>query len=507
MRTCYLVSCFEMDGQLEFSLKTTRRVAINVTQLVRAVRETLEANLDEFWVAGEVSNARLAPSNHFYFTLKDARSSIGVVMFSSAWRRLRFRVEDGMEIVVRGRINLYEARGSLQFYAEEIEPRGAGALQAAFEQLKRRLGAEGLFDQARKRPLPLLPRTIGIVTALGGAGLRDLLRILLDRYPNLHIIVRSARVQGHGAASEIAAGIEDLNRDGRAEVIIAGRGGGSLEDLWAFNEEIVARAIYRSGIPIVSAVGHEIDYTIADFVADLRAPTPTAAAQMVVPEKAELRRQVETAAAALAGAIESAVAHRRREIDHFDARLRDPGNLIRQARQRLDEAAGELGAAVQWRLEDGRRRVRELHLRVTSPLARAREGRLQASRLELRLAQALHERATPLRLAVAAQAARLAETNLRAALTVRRTRIETLAHRLETVAASAIETRRMRLAGVAGQLDAVSPLKVLDRGYAMVASRGDGRAIADAGTVEIGDELDIQLRRGRLSARTTGREV
>ncbi len=506
-RTSYLVSCFEMDGQLEFSLKPAPRVAINVTQLVRTVRETLEANLDELWVTGEVSNARLAPSNHFYFTLKDTRSSIGVVMFNSAYRRLRFRVEDGMAIVVRGRINLYEARGTLQFYAEEIEPRGAGALQVAFDQLKRRLQAEGLFDEARKRPLPLLPRTIGIVTALGGAGLRDMLRILIDRYPNLHIVVRSARVQGQGAAAEIAAAIDDLNRDARAEVIIVGRGGGSLEDLWAFNEEIVARAIYGSAIPIVSAVGHEIDYTIADFVADMRAPTPTAAAQMVVPEKAELRRQVDAAAATLAGAIESAVAARRKEIDHFDARLRDPGNLIRQAHQRVDEAAGELNQAVSWRLEEGRRRVRELAVRVTSPLARAREGRLQASRLALRLAQALRQRTAPLRLALAQQAARLAETNLRGALTVRRTRIETLTRQLEAAVGAALETTRMRLGGIAGQLDAVSPLKVLDRGYAVVVKSGDRHAIADAAAVEIGDELNIRLRRGRLSARTTGREV
>jgi exodeoxyribonuclease VII large subunit len=496
-----------MNGQLEFPLKTARRVAINVTQLVRAVRETLEANLDEFWVVGEVSNARVAPSNHFYFTLKDARSSIPAVMFNAAYRRLRFRVEDGMEIVVRGRINLYEVRGALQFYAEEIEPRGAGALQVAFEQLKRRLGAEGLFEQTRKRRLPLLPRTVGIVTALGGAGLRDMLRILIDRYPNLHIIVRPARVQGHGAAMEIAAAIEDLNRDGRAEVIIAGRGGGSLEDLWAFNEEIVARAIYGSAIAIVSAVGHEIDYTIADFVADLRAPTPTAAAQMVVPEKAELRRRVEETAATLAGAIESAVASRRREIDHFDARLRDPGNLISQARQRVDEASGELSAAVNWRLNDGRRSIRELGLRVTSPLALARERRLQVSRIALRLTQALHERVTPMRMAVAEKSARLAETNLRAALTVRRTRIETLARRLERAIGSAVETRRMQLGGIGKQLDVVSPLKVLDRGYAVVVKRRDGRAVADASTVEIGDELDIRLRRGRLNARTLGREV
>ena len=496
-----------MDGQLELSLKAARRVALNVTQLVRMVRETLEANLDEYWVVGEVSNARLAPSNHFYFTLKDARSAISAVMFNSAYRRLRFRVEDGMEIVVRGRVNLYEARGALQFYAEEIEPRGAGALQVAFEQLKQRLGAEGLFDEARKRPLPFLPRTVGIVTALGGAGLRDMLRILLDRYPNLCVIVRPARVQGQGAAAEIAAAIEDLNADGRAEVIIAGRGGGSLEDLWAFNEEAVARAIYGSAIPIVSAVGHEIDYTIADFVADLRAPTPTAAAQMVVPEKAELLRRVEETGATLAGAIESVIASQRREVDHFGVRLRDPRNLIRQARQRTDEAAAELGAAVDGRIDDARRRVRELGARLASPLALARERRLLASRLALRLAQALSARTNPLRLAVAEMSARLAEAKLRAAVAVRRTRIETLARRLETAIASAVETRRIRLGGIGKQLDAVSPLKVLDRSYAVVVNRRDGRAVVEAGAVEIGDELDIRLKRGRLSARTTGREV
>src|SRR6266849_1962807 len=271
-----------MDGQLELSLSAPRRVALSVTQLVRTVRDALELHLDEYWVVGEISNARVAPSNHFYFTLKDARSAVNVVMFNAAFRRRRFRVNDGMKIVVRGRVNLYEARGTLQFYAEEIEPRGLGALQLAFDQLKQRPQAEGLFDAAHKRALPRLPRTIGIVTALGGAALRDILRVMLDRYPNLHLLIRPVPVQGPTAAAAIVAAIDDLNRDGRVEIIIASRGGGSLEDLWPFNEEIVARAIRRSKIPVVSAVGHEIDYTITDFAADLRAPTPSAAAQMVV---------------------------------------------------------------------------------------------------------------------------------------------------------------------------------------------------------------------------------
>ncbi|HEX3409288.1 MAG TPA: exodeoxyribonuclease VII large subunit [Candidatus Binataceae bacterium] len=496
-----------MNGQLEFSLKSSRRVAIGVTQLLRAVREVLEVNLDEYWVVGEVSNASRAPSNHFYFTLKDARSAVSVVMFNSAYRRLRFRVEDGMEILVRGRIDLYEARGALQFYAEEIEPRGAGALQVAFEQLKRRLDAEGFFDPARKQPLPFMPRRIGIVTALGGAGLRDMLRILLDRFPNIHIIVRPARVQGHGAAAEIAAAIEDLNCDGRADVIIAGRGCVSLEDLWAFNEEVVARAIFASAIPIISAVGHEIDFTIADFVADSRAPTPTAAAHMAVPDMLELRSRIEETAATLAGAIESALAGQRREIEHFGARLRNPRSLIDQARQRADETAAELSATLSRRIDDTHRRVRELRARLSSPLARVRERRLQAARMLLRLAHALNARQQPLRLALARLAPRIAETNLRAALVVRRTRVETLIHRLETAIGSALEAQRLQLGGIGRQLDAVSPLKVLDRGYAIVSTRRDGRVLTEAAAVEIGDELDIRLRRGRLSARTIGREV
>ncbi|MBV8055039.1 MAG: exodeoxyribonuclease VII large subunit, partial [Deltaproteobacteria bacterium] len=302
-----------MAGQLEFELKSAaHRIALSVSQLVRMVRETLEVNLGQCWVVGEVSNMRLAPSNHLYFTLKDTRSSINVVMFNSVVRRMRFRVGDGMQVVVSGRVNLYEVRGTLQFYAEEIEPRGLGALQLAYEQLKQRLGNEGLFDASRKQHLPMLSRRIGIVTALGGAALRDILRVLLDRYPNLHVIIRPALVQGSGAAPEIADALDDLNADGRADVIIVGRGGGSLEDLWAFNEELVARAIFRSAIPVISAVGHEIDYSIADFAADVRAPTPTAAAQLVVPIKAELRRRLFDMQSTLASALQNRTSSHRR---------------------------------------------------------------------------------------------------------------------------------------------------------------------------------------------------
>src|ERR1700733_9906293 len=313
-----------MGGQLDLSLRGHRAGLITVTDLVRRVRDALDATLSEGWVVGEVSNARLAPSNHLYFTLKDSRCAINAVMFKTAFNRLRFKVVDGMEVVVRGRVQVYEQRGSLQLYAEEMEPRGVGALQVAFDQLKRRSEAEGLFDRARKRPMPFLPRRIGVVTALGGAGLRDMLRILFDRFPSVHVIFRPTKVQGDGSAFEIAEAIADLNRDGRAEVMIVGRGGGSLEDLWAFNEELVARAIFRSAIPVISAVGHEVDYTIADFVADLRAPTPTAAAHMVVPSLAELQQRVESLGASLATVMERDLLGRRESIDDLSERIRHP---------------------------------------------------------------------------------------------------------------------------------------------------------------------------------------
>jgi exodeoxyribonuclease VII large subunit len=497
-----------MAGQLEFQLKSPgRRIALTVSQLVRLVRETLEANLDQCWVVGEVSNARLAPSNHLYFTLKDARSSINVVMFNSAVRRMRFRADDGMQAVIRGRVNLYEARGTLQFYAEEIEPRGLGALQLAYEQLKQRLGQEGLFDASRKKRLPVLPRRIGIVTALGGAALHDMLRVLLDRYPNLHVIIRPALVQGSGAALEIADALDDLNTDGRAEVIIAGRGGGSLEDLWAFNEELVARAIFRSAIPVISAVGHEIDYSIADLVADVRAPTPTAAAQLAVPIKAELRRRLFDLQATLAGAVQNKTSLQRRHLTYLETRLRDPRSVLRQLRQRLDSAAEELNSAIASRVREERRNLREFaaHLRIPSNIAI--EQRLRLGRLTVRLAQAMSGRAKPYRIGLERNAARLSEANLQASVVQARITLNRLFDQLVSSSRSLLSKQRLLLAADSRGLDAVSPLRVLERGYAVAINARDGRAVTDATQVEVGDELDIRLSRGRLRVRTIERQL
>ncbi len=480
------VSSSPMGDQAQLPLKQTRRRpnALTVTQLVRTVRETLELTLDEFWVTGEVSNARGAPSGHLYFTLKDERSAINCVMFSSAYRRLRFKLIDGMEVIVRGRVNVYEARGAMQLYAEEMEPRGLGALQLAFEQLKQRLDADGLFDPSRKRPLPFLPRTIGIVTALRAAAIRDILTVILARFPNLHLIIRPARVQGPGAAADIADAIDDLNRDGRAEVIIVGRGGGSLEDLWAFNEERVARAIYQSEIPVIAAVGHEIDYTIADFVADRRAPTPTAAAQMVVPIKAELELRLAEIRNALNGAMKSGLAGERRNLRHLGARLRDPRALVRQTGARLDGVSGELERAIALQLGAAQSRVRELRGRLRGPGSLLRESRRVTSRLALHLAKSG------------------GAWTERTAVSVAR-----LSARLGDGARSTLNADRRRVVELATRLDALSPLRCLERGYAAVINRRDGRAVIDAATVEIGDELDIRLRSGRLRARITYREV
>jgi exodeoxyribonuclease VII large subunit len=476
-----------MAGQLDLALGPPRAQtssALTVGQLVRLVRDALDARFGDCWVTGEISNARFANSNHFYFTLKDADASINVVMFSSAKRRLRFKPADGMKVVVRGRVNIYETRGTLQFYAEEMEPRGAGALQIAFEQLKQRLNDEGLFDAARKRTLPFLPRTVGIVTALGGAGLRDILRVLLDRFPNLNVIIRPARVQGDGAAEDIADAIEDLNRHARAEVIIVGRGGGSLEDLWAFNEEIVARAIFRSRIPIVSAVGHEIDFTIADFVADKRAPTPTFAAHVVVPSRIELRDQVSLLATKLASSMRKLLDDLNEDVDYLAARVKHPRALMSEAHAHLDEISEELAFAMKARVLDARRQVREYAARLRPPSAIAREVRIRTRELSRMMAQAMTIRAHHLRASVERASVAL----LRGGTVV-------------------VEKHRTRLGSLATQLDATSPLRCLERGYSVAINLRDGRAVMDAQTVAIGDQLEIRLRRGKLRARTESREA
>jgi exodeoxyribonuclease VII large subunit len=349
---------------------------LTVSQLNQRVRDTLDAEFDDFWVVGEISNFRIPPSGHFYFSLKDARSQIAAVMFRSANQVLAFRPEDGMEVIVRGRVGLYEVRGNLQLYVEAMEPRGLGSLQLALEQLKKRLAAEGLFAEARKRPLPFLPRAVGIVTALTGAAIYDLLVVLRSRLPSVRVVVRPVRVQGKEAPSDIVQAIGEISHVSEVDVVIVGRGGGSLEDLWAFNDERVARAIVASRAPVVSAVGHEIDVTIADLVADRRAPTPTAAAAMVVPDQRELTAWLDRAAAGLRAGVQRQITRQRERLNAQARHLRDPRQVLKALQLRTDELSERVARAMTTRLRLARQQLRggAERLQALSPLAVLERG-------------------------------------------------------------------------------------------------------------------------------------
>lgn len=348
-----------------------RPQALTVSDLTEQIRNTLEADFDDVWVVGELSSLRTPSSGHLYFTLKDEQSQLRAVMFRGYAGLLRFRPEDGLEVIIRGKASMYAARGDLQLYATIMEPRGLGGQQLALEQLKATLAAEGLFAPERKRPLPFFPRCIGVVTALGGAAIHDILTILYQRCPYIRVIIRPTKVQGAGAGVEIAAGVRDLNDHGEAEVIIVGRGGGSREDLSAFNEEVLARAIVASSVPIIAAVGHEIDLSIADLVADCRAATPTAAAEMVLPRWLDLHTQLGADSRALLREMSRHLEERRDTIMHLRKRLRDPRQGIVVRRDHLRAATARLRLAFQRRHEQAYSRLQELGtaLNNLSPLA------------------------------------------------------------------------------------------------------------------------------------------
>lgn len=303
--------------------------AISVSTLVQLLQELVEDNFVEVLVQGELSNVSQPPSGHYYFTLKDSRSQLKCAMFRSHARALRFKPKDGLAVICRGRVSVYPQRGDLQLIIEGIEPEGIGSLQLAFDQLKDKLEKEGLFSANRKQPLPLFPQTIGIVTSASGAAIQDVLNVLRRRSSGLKILLHSTRVQGEGAAEEIAAAINALNIEGQSEVLIVGRGGGAREDLWAFNEEIVARAIAASKIPVISAVGHEVDFSISDLVADLRAPTPSAAAELVVQNRLDLERHLDQLTLRLAAQIRSRLTLLQSRLDGLRKRLKAPTERLR----------------------------------------------------------------------------------------------------------------------------------------------------------------------------------
>ncbi len=316
---------------------------LSVTTLTSRIKGLIEGSFPEVWVEGEISNLSIPQSGHAYFTLKDERSQIRAVLFRSAQQNLKFTIGHGMQVLCRGRITVYEPRGEYQLVLDYMEPKGIGALQKAFEELKVRLEKEGLFDRDRKKALPLLPRRIGIVTSPTGAAIRDMLRVIKRRHPRMEILLYPVPVQGIEAAPAIVEAIGYFNGGGHADVLIVGRGGGSLEDLWAFNEEIVARAIFASKIPIITAVGHETDYTIADFVADLRAPTPSAAAEMVVESEERLRESIDNLADRLRSSMRMELERRRGALAAAVRLLGDPARNIQHQAQRVDELGKRLG--------------------------------------------------------------------------------------------------------------------------------------------------------------------
>ena len=342
------------------------RKIYRVAELTRLLKAAIEQTFGEVWIEGEISNLRRPASGHLYFTLKDETAQIAVVMFRGDQAALRFRPADGLKVQACGRLTVYERQGNYQMVARTMEPAGQGALQAAFEALKKKLQAEGLFDAARKKPLPLLPRHIGVVTSPTGAAIRDILKVLGNRYPNLHVVLAPVRVQGEGAAQDIAAAIALLNARGGLDVLIVGRGGGSLEDLWCFNEEIVARAIAASCIPVISAVGHEVDFTIGDFVADFRAATPSAAAERVVPRKDHLEEALVTVGRRIAQPLrESLLRVRNRVLRAARSPVfAEPRYVVQQRRRQLAEGKLRMTHALRQRAQETGQRLDDAGLRL-----------------------------------------------------------------------------------------------------------------------------------------------
>ena len=454
----------EKIKQFELNLAPARQIW-SVAELTARINNVLATQFSNLWVEGEVSNYRAAQSGHLYFTLKDAKAQVKCVCFRTQAMRLKFRPEDGLKLIVRGSICVYEPRGEYQIYVEHIEPSGVGALQLAFEQLKKRLEAEGLFDDARKKPLPMMPRRIGVVTSPKGAAVRDIIRILRRRFPNLHLIVYPVRVQGDGAAQDIVAALKYFNRKQMVDVILLARGGGSIEDLWAFNEEIVARAISVCTIAIVSGVGHETDFTIADFVADVRASTPSAAAEIVVQSRQEFQRHLNELEHKMSRQIRYLLLEWRHHLKELATHMgfRRLEDLLRRHRQQTDELTSRLEIALQGRIERLRRRYTIAGTRITSFDFRARIRTL--------------------------------------ALRVMQRSVE-LGVRMERLLGNKIQgLERLRL-----QLDERSPLRLLRRGYA-ICTDAKGNVVSAADQVAIGAEVQVQLARGRLGAEVRRRDI
>jgi exodeoxyribonuclease VII large subunit len=428
--------------------------------LTGLLRTSIEEQFSDIWLEGELSNLRAPGSGHVYCTLKDKTSQIRAVLFRSSAVRLRFSLQEGLHVLVRGRLTVYEPRGEYQIVLDRVEPKGIGALQLAFEQLKERLATEGLFDQERKQAIPVFPRTVGVVTSLTGAAIRDILAVLRRRWPTLHILIAPVQVQGESAGRQIAEALTALNELDSVDVIIVGRGGGSLEDLWSFNEEIVVRAIAASHIPVVSAVGHEVDVTLADFVADFRAPTPSAAAETVVPVLAEIVERVRELQVRVGQVMLQHCATERQRLEASIRGVTDIRFRLQEASQRTDDMVDRLREMVQQLLTSGRERVHEVQrdLSGLNPILAIKQGLVT---------------------------------------------IPQFSKRLEGYMGVLLAQHRHRTHAMLAQLNTLSPLAVLGRGYSILHTVPSGQILRRAHDVEVGQELEARLASGRLSCLVT----
>lgn len=440
---------------MDIAAEIPKRHILTVSELTTLIKSTIESTFYDVWVEGEIYNLRVPTSGHVYFTLKDNSSQIKGVLFRSAARCLKFIPQDGMHVLCRGRITIYEFRGEYQVVVHYLEPKGVGALLIAFEQLKERLAKEGLFDDARKRSIPALPQKIGIVTSPTGAAIRDILKVIDRRFANVEILIAPASVQGERAAPEIVEAIAELNSIEDIDVIIVARGGGGMEDLWPFNEEIVARAIYHSRIPVISAVGHEIDYTIADFVSDLRAPTPSAAAEMVVKNKEDVQGYIGTLGSRLIYAKKTFLDKRRERLYALSRRVLSPEREINRYIQRLDDIENRLNLGVQRVIKDRRHHV---------------EGLLKD----------------------------IWAFNPRHPILLHRQRLEAYTGSLVKNTSHLIALKGNALQGLVAKLDSLSPLAILARGYSITRKLPSLAVVKASRDVQRGDKVDVRLHEGNI---------
>jgi exodeoxyribonuclease VII large subunit len=496
-----------------------RDAPLTVSQFTRRVRDAIRAEVSgTVRVVGELSNVARPPGGHVYFTLKDEASEVRCVMWRSDARGLKFEMQDGLEVLASGSVDVYEPRGQYQLYVKRLEPRGVGALELAFRQLRDRLEKEGLFDPAKKKPLPRYPSRIALVTSASGAAVQDMLRTLHRRYPKLHILVRDVRVQGDGAAEQIAQAIRELNRRrdrlGGIDVMIVGRGGGSLEDLWAFNEEAVARAIAVSSIPIVSAVGHEVDFTIADFVADVRAATPTAAAEMVVPVLTELLDQLDALRRRLTKSVRQRVELSRSCLTSIERSpwFRDPTGQVQRRRQPIDELLGRLRLSLSRQLGKRRSAIQDAQMRLVRArpavqLARRRERIALTIR---RLSSAIGRLTLAFERGLSRREALLQTASPRHGIARRRAALMETARRLSVGLARTLERQVAVLDSLETRLGASSHTSVLGRGYSITrlatgSNWRSKRIIRGAEEVQEGDKLITETAHGEIASRVVDR--